>query len=89
MYMTLLFYYVFLKCTCAVQVFTALWDHLCLSFVMQAFTVIRLAFGHLLVFVLLVSTALKAPQILMLRPVLLDITVPEAQFYLCPAYQAH
>lgn len=71
------------------QVFTALWGHLCLSSVMQALTVIRQAFIHLLAFVLLVSTAIKAPPILMLHPVPLDITVPEAQPYLYHACQAH
>lgn len=70
------------------QVFTALWGRPCLGSVMQALIVISLAFMYLLAYALLVSTALKAPQILMLHPVLLDITVPEAQLYLCPARQA-
>lgn len=71
------------------QVFTALWGLHCLSSVMQALTVIRLAFMRLLAFVLLVSTALKAHQTLMLHPVILDISVPEAPSYPCPACRAH
>lgn len=72
-----------------VQVFIALSAHGCPSSAMLVGIVTSQVSGLRWVCVLLGSTVLKAPRVLMQHHVLLVIIAPEAQLFPCPARQAH